>query len=168
MLSRGQSTELRAHVSQVTVRRECGPFFRGRVLQTVFAVIGVIETANGFAILLDELTGVELGVDHHGVRRGVTKQRLNDVHGSVVVQMVGCKDAPTIVRQQHERRTVRAAGFRGDRNLTDAAANGLNASSAGMANALDQTLEGEDASPAGPNDRKPGPIRCCRSVLPIG
>ena len=29
-------------------------------------------------------------------------------------------------------------------------------------------LEGEDASPASPNDHKPGPIRCCRSVLRIG
>jgi hypothetical protein len=101
---------------------------------TVFAVIGVIETAHGLAILLDELPGVELGVDHHGLGRGVTEQRLNNVHGRVVVQMFGCKDAPAIVRQQHERRTVRAAGFRGDRDLADAGANGLNASSAGMAN----------------------------------
>src|SRR6266700_1132138 len=62
--------------------------------------------------LLDELTGVELGVDHHGVRRGVPEQRLNNMHGRVVVQMFGCKDTPTIVRQQHERRTIRAAGFR--------------------------------------------------------
>ena len=68
----------------------------------------------------------------------MTEQRLNNVHGRVVVQMFGCKDAPAIVRQQHERRTVRAAGFCGDRDLADAAANGLNASSAGMANALDQ------------------------------
>ena len=68
----------------------------------------------------------------------MTKQRLDDVHRSVVVQMLGCKDAPAIVRQQHERRTVRAASFGDDGNLTDAAANGLNASGAGMANALDQ------------------------------
>jgi hypothetical protein len=59
---------------------------------------------HGLAILLDELTGIKLGVDHHGVGRGVTEQRLNDVHGRVVVQMFGCKKAPAIVRQQHERR----------------------------------------------------------------
>jgi hypothetical protein len=70
-------------------------------------VIGVIETAaHGLAILLDELTGVELGVDHHSVGRSVTEQRLNDVHGRVVIQVFGCKDAPAIVRQQHERRTA--------------------------------------------------------------
>jgi hypothetical protein len=51
------------------------------------AVVGVKETAHGLAILLDELTGVELGVDHHGVRRGVPEQRLDDVQRRVVVQM---------------------------------------------------------------------------------
>ena len=81
------------------------------VFQFVFAVVGVIETANGLAILLDELTGVELGVNHHGIGRGVTEQRLNNVHGRVVVQMLGLRDAPAIVRQQNERRTVRTAGF---------------------------------------------------------
>src|ERR1700683_1817989 len=52
--------------------------------------------------------------------------------------MFGCKDAPAIVRQQHERRAVRPASSRVGRDLADAAANGLNASGAGMANALDQ------------------------------
>ena len=83
-------------------------------------------------------TGIELGVDHHGVGRGVTEQRLNDVHGRVVVQMFGCKDAAAIVRQQHERRAVGPASSSVDRDLADAAANGLNASGAGMANTLDQ------------------------------
>jgi len=129
---------VRAHITQVAVCREDSPFLCSRVFQTVFSVISVIETAHGLAILLDELTGVELGVDHHGVGRGVTEQRLNNVHGRVVVQMFGCEDAPAIVGQQHESRAIRAAGFRSDRDLADAGANGLNASSAGMANALDQ------------------------------
>ena len=106
MLSRRQGAEVRAHIAQVAARREGRPFFGGRILQSVFAVVGVIETAHGLAILLDELTGVELGIDHHGVRRGVTEQRLNDVHRRVVVQMFGCKDAPAIVWQQHKRRAV--------------------------------------------------------------
>jgi hypothetical protein len=129
---------VRAHITQVAVCREDSPFLCSRVFQTVFSVISVIETAHGLAILLDELTGVELGIDHHGVGRGVTEQRLNNVHGRVVVQMFGCKDAPAVVRQQHERRAVRAASSRVNRDLADAAANGLNASGAGMANALDQ------------------------------
>jgi len=129
---------VRAHVAQVATRCEGSPFLRGRVLQTFFAVVGVIETAHGLAILLDEVTRIELGVDHHSVRRGVTEQRLNNVHGRVVVQVFGGKNATAVVRQQRERRTVRAAGFRGDRDLADACANGLNASGAGMANALDQ------------------------------
>jgi hypothetical protein len=129
---------VRANITQVAVCREDSPFLCSRVFQTVFSVISVIETAHGLAILLDELTGVELGVDHHGVGRGVTEQRLNNVHGRVVVQMFGCEDAPAIAGQQHESRAIRAAGFRSDRDLADAGPNGLNASGAGMANALDQ------------------------------
>src|SRR5438552_11045827 len=93
MLSSGQSTQVRAHIAQVAARSEGRPLRRSRVLQTVFAVIGVIGTADGLAVLLNELTGVELGVDHHGVRRGVTKQGLNDVHRRVVVEMFGRKDS---------------------------------------------------------------------------
>jgi hypothetical protein len=58
---------MRAHIAQVAARREGRPFGRSRILQTLFAVVGVLETAHGLAILLDELTGVELGVNHHGV-----------------------------------------------------------------------------------------------------
>jgi hypothetical protein len=86
MLSGGQSAEVRAHVAQVAARGEGRPFLCSLVLQTVLTVIGVIETAHGLAILLDELTGVELGVDHHGVRRGVPEKPLNNVHGRVVVE----------------------------------------------------------------------------------
>jgi hypothetical protein len=138
---------VRAHIAQVAARRERRPFRRGRVLQTVFAVVGVIETAHGLAILLDELTGVEFGIDHHGVGRGVTEQRLNYANRRVVVQMFGCKNTPAIVRQQHERRAVRAASSRVDRDPRDTAPNGLNASSAGMTDALvsNMALEGEEA-----------------------
>jgi hypothetical protein len=79
---------------RLQVCREGRPFRRSRFFQTFFAVIDVIETAHGLAILLDELSGVELGVDHHGVGRGVLEQLLNNVHGRVVVQMFGCRDAP--------------------------------------------------------------------------
>ena len=79
----------RSHVARVAVRREYRPFLGGRILQSSFTVVGVVKTANGFAILLDELTRVELGVDHQGVGRGVIEQRLNNVHGRVVVQVFG-------------------------------------------------------------------------------
>src|SRR5439155_1785535 len=138
MLSGGQGAQVRAHIAEVAARSEGRPFRRSRVLQPFVAVVGVIEAAYGLAVLLDELPGVELGVDHHGVGRGVTKQGLNDVHRRVVVQMFGRKDPPAIVRQQYERRTVRTAGLRIDRDRADAAANSLNASGAGMANTLDQ------------------------------
>src|SRR6266567_5903596 len=68
MLPGGQSAKVRAHIAQIAAGREGRPFRRSRVLQPFFAVVGVIEAAHGLAILLDELTGVELGVDHHGVR----------------------------------------------------------------------------------------------------
>ena len=71
MLACGQRAKMRSHVAQVAAGRESHPFLDGRILQSVFAVIGVIETAHGLAIILDELTGIKLGIDHHGVRRGV-------------------------------------------------------------------------------------------------
>lgn len=106
MLSSWQGTEVSAHVAQVAARRKGSPLFGGWILQSVFAVVGVIETAHALAILLDEPTGVEFGVDHHGIGRSVTQQCLNDVHGRVVVQVFGCKNATAVVRQQRERRTV--------------------------------------------------------------
>ena len=85
---------------------------------------------------------IELGIDHHGVGSGVTEQRLNNVHGRVVVETFRCRDAPAIVREQYQRRTVRTAGSRGDRDLADMAANDLTASGAGMANTLNQNGAG--------------------------
>jgi len=49
MLSSGQGTEVCAHITQVAVRREGGPFRRSRVFQPFFAVAGVVETAHGLA-----------------------------------------------------------------------------------------------------------------------
>jgi hypothetical protein len=57
VLSSGQGAEVCAHVTQVAARRESRQFRGSRVFQTVFAVVGVIQTAHGLAILLDELTG---------------------------------------------------------------------------------------------------------------
>src|SRR5437899_12955964 len=105
MLSSGQGTEVCAHIAQVAACSEGRPFLRGRVFQSVFAVVGVIETAHGLAILLDELTAVELGVDHSGVRRGVPERVLSDVHRRAVVQLFGCKDGSAIVWPQRSRRT---------------------------------------------------------------
>src|ERR1700676_4590308 len=55
MLSGGQSAQVCGHIAQVAARREGGPFVCGRVFQTVFSVVGVIETAHGLAILLNEV-----------------------------------------------------------------------------------------------------------------
>jgi hypothetical protein len=62
---------VRAPIAQIADRREGRPFGGNRVLQASFTVVGVMETAHGLSILRDELTGLELGVDHDGVGRGV-------------------------------------------------------------------------------------------------
>jgi hypothetical protein len=62
------------------------------------------------------------------------------------------------------------AGSRDDRDLADTAANDLNASGAGMANTLNQNRR-RMVRPLllqVPNDHKPEPTRCCRSILSIG
>ena len=66
----------------------------------------------------------------------MAEQGLDHLHGNVVVQMFGGKHAPAVVRQQYERRAVGTTGFSKNREFTNAAANGLNACSAGMAYAL--------------------------------
>jgi hypothetical protein len=57
MLARGQSAEVSAHIARVAALREGRRFLRGRTFQSIFALVGVIKTADGLAILLDELTG---------------------------------------------------------------------------------------------------------------
>jgi len=138
MLPSGQSAQVRAHIAQITTGREDRPFRRSRVLQTALSVIGVIKTTHGLATLLDELSG-----GRASRRSSLCRERCDQATLESRAQACCCSD----VRMQRRAgnraaatrgRTVRAAGFRGDGNLTDATANGLNASGAGMANTLDQ------------------------------
>ena len=71
-----------------------------------------VARAHGLAVLVHERGGVELGVDHHGVRAGVPEQRLDHVDRRVVVQMLGRERAPAIVRAQHELAAVGPARSR--------------------------------------------------------
>ena len=75
MLSSGQGAEVRAHIAQIAARREGGPFLCSRVFQTVFTVIGVIETAHGLAILRDELTGIGAGAMQADAPRAQLRER---------------------------------------------------------------------------------------------
>jgi len=68
----------------------------------------------------------------------VTEEGLNNVHGRVVIQMLGGENAPAIVRQQHERRAVGALSSGADRKAANAIADGLNPRGAGMADALEK------------------------------
>ena len=63
---------------------------------------------------------------------------LDDMNGRIVVQMFRGKNAPAIVRQQHERRAVGALSSGADREFANAAADGLDASGAGMADTLEK------------------------------
>jgi hypothetical protein len=57
VLAGGLGAEVCSHVAQVATVRKGGPLIFGRVFQTFFTIVRVVETANGFPILLDELTG---------------------------------------------------------------------------------------------------------------
>src|ERR1700691_2374985 len=81
VFSGGQGAEMRAHIAQVTVGGEGSPLFCCRVLESLFSIVGVVETTHGLAILFDQLAGVKLGIDHDGVERGVSEQSLDNVNG---------------------------------------------------------------------------------------
>ena len=70
--------------------------------------MSVVEATYGLAVLFDQLAGIELGVNHHGVERSVSEQRLDDMDGRVVVQVFGGEDAPAVVRQQDQRGAIGA------------------------------------------------------------
>jgi hypothetical protein len=74
--------------------------------RSVRAVEVGVGGAHGLAVLLDEPVGVELGVDHDRVGRGVAEQRLDDVHRRVVVEVLGGEQPPAVVRAQRQRRAV--------------------------------------------------------------
>src|ERR1035441_1251151 len=63
MLAGRQGAEMCTHVAQVTAGRKGGPLIFGRVFQTFLAVVCVVEAADGFSILLDELAWIELGIE---------------------------------------------------------------------------------------------------------
>ena len=56
---------------------------------------------------------VKLDVDHHGIERGVTEQRLDDVDGRVVVEVLGGEHPPAVMRAQHQLGAVGPAGAGG-------------------------------------------------------
>lgn len=101
MLASGKRAKMRSHVAQVAARRKGRPLLCCRVLYAIFAIVCVVKTTNRLPILFDEPGWIELGVDHHRVRRRMAEKRLDDVHGRVVIQMFRCKNAPTIVREKH-------------------------------------------------------------------
>ena len=68
----------------------------------------------------------------------MSKERLDDVHGHVVVQMLGREDAAAVVRQEHERTAVRPARARRDGHGAESGANRLDAERARMFGALQQ------------------------------
>jgi hypothetical protein len=123
---------MRSHAPQVAARGESSPLLRGRNLYTIFTIVCVVKTTNRLPVLFDE-PGV-LGVDHHCIRRRMAEKCLDDVHGRVVIQMFGRK----IVREKHERRAVGALSSGSDRKFANTIADRLDASSAGMPDALEK------------------------------
>ena len=68
----------------------------------------------------------------------MSEERLDDVHGHVVVQMLGREDAAAVVGQEHERTVVRSARTRCDRDGAQARTNRLDAERTGMLGTLQQ------------------------------
>jgi hypothetical protein len=91
-----------AHVAQVAVSRERCPFHGGGVLEDICPIVCVVKAADSLAILLNKLTGVQLGVDHDGVDRSMSEEGLDHVDWSVVVQVFGGEDTPAIMWQQDQ------------------------------------------------------------------
>src|ERR1039457_4910791 len=59
VLSGGQSAKVRAHIAQVATGCKGSPLFCGRILKSVFSIVGVVETTHSLAILFDQLAGIE-------------------------------------------------------------------------------------------------------------
>ena len=140
VLAGGQGAEVCSHVAQVATGRKRGPLLLGRVLQAIVAVVRVVQTADRLPVLFDQSGGIELGVNHDGIRGGMAEQCLDDMHGGIVVQMFGGKHPPAVVREQHERSALGAPGFSNNGEFTNPAADGLNASGAGMADSVAITI----------------------------
>ena len=102
VLTGRQRAEMPAHVPQVAADGKRRPLFRGGIAETVVAVKRVLQATDRLPVLLDQRGGIELGVHHDRVEGRMSEERLDDVHGHVVVQMLGRKDAATVVRQEHE------------------------------------------------------------------
>ena len=119
MLAGGQCTKMCSDIAQVAFGGKCSPLLRGRVLHVIFTIVSVVQAADRLPILFDEPGGIELGVDHHCIRGRMAEKRLDDVHGCVVIQMFGSKNAPAIVPEKHERRAVGALRSGSDRKIAN-------------------------------------------------
>ncbi len=64
----GQRAQVGAHVTHRAADAERGPFLGGRVAERVRSVRGRVGRAQRTPVALDQLGGVELGVDHDGCR----------------------------------------------------------------------------------------------------
>jgi hypothetical protein len=79
------------------------PFIRGGIAETVVAVKRNVQATDRLPVFLDQRGGIELGVDPDRVEGRMSEERLDDVHGHVVVQMLGREGAAAVVGQEHER-----------------------------------------------------------------
>jgi hypothetical protein len=98
MSRRLQPAENCSHSASVGARRLSGPWKSYR-------------SGGRPCVFLDERAGVELGVVHDGVDVGVAEQGLADVDGDVVVERLGAKQQPAVVRPQDKVAAVGAPGF---------------------------------------------------------
>jgi N-terminal domain of anti-restriction factor ArdC len=138
VLAGGQRADVGAHVSKRAARGGLGPLGLGRSAVRRGSVDVGVEAAHGLAVVGDELVGVELGVDHHRVDRGVPEQRLDHMDRGVGVEVLRCEHAPAVVRGQDQLGAVCVLGASLLRDPAEPAADGVGVDRAGMADALQQ------------------------------
>jgi hypothetical protein len=106
LLAGRERTQVGAHVAQLQALREALPLVGVGGAEAVGAMEVQVGGAAGLAVLVDQRGRVELGVDHHGVRRGVPEQRLDDVDRRVVVQVLRGEHPSAVVRAQYKLTAV--------------------------------------------------------------
>lgn len=109
VLASGKRAQVRAHVSHAATCGKRVPLILGWISQRVLSIEVCVAAPDRLAVSLDQLVRVELGVDHDRVNRGVAEQRLDDVDRRVVVEMLGCEQASTVMRTHDQPRAVALA-----------------------------------------------------------
>lgn len=89
-------------------------------------------------VSLDELCGIQLGVDHDGVHRGVTQEGLDHIGRRVVVEVLGSERPAAVVGPEPKGAAIGLAGAGGFGQITDVGADCLDPDGGGVLHGLQE------------------------------